>query len=263
MKALISILFLALANISFAEDMRYYDVEVIIIENLSENSKKSEIWPLQVNITPPQQTVKLGQPVLSDWLPQNQNIDLLSSYVELGPSNFQLTKEIEKLTKSKTQRVIFHSAWRQPGLDKHTALPVYFKREIPAMPETKTTNNLAATEQSSQLENNNKGSSEANPTILEGLLRVTLARYLHLEAELTYREKLPEITNNENPFADLDVENERDKIEKQGVIHFKQNRRRIRSNELHYLDHPALGILIRITPYENSEEITNESTTKK
>lgn len=39
LKVLISILFFTLANISFAEDMRYYDVEVVIIENLSETAK--------------------------------------------------------------------------------------------------------------------------------------------------------------------------------------------------------------------------------
>ena len=35
----------------------------------------------------------------------------------------------------------------------------------------------------------------------------------------------------------------------------KQKRRRIRSNELHYIDHPVLGILLRITPYEKPEDI--------
>ncbi|MDH5660673.1 MAG: peptidoglycan binding protein CsiV, partial [Gammaproteobacteria bacterium] len=76
MKALISILFLIMANISFAEDMRYYDVEIIIIENLTENAKNAENWPLQVNLTPPEKTVQLGQPVLSEWLPQDIDLKL-------------------------------------------------------------------------------------------------------------------------------------------------------------------------------------------
>lgn len=235
--------------------MRYYDVEVIVIENLSEDSKKSEIWPLQANLSPPEKTVQLGQPVLSKWLPQDKNIDLHSSYVELAASTYQLTKEVEKLSNSKSQRVIFHAAWRQPGLDKHAALPVYFKREISVKPsKIKRTNDLVTeAEQTSPLENDDD-KYEPRPKILEGLLRVTLARYLHLETELTYREKLPEVVNSDNPFSVLDFENERSKVEKQGVIHIKQKRRRIRSNELHYLDHPALGILVRITQYEKPEE---------
>ena len=247
-----------MANISFAEDMRYYDVEIIIIENLSENAKNAENWPLQVNLTPPEKTVQLGQPVLSEWLPQD--VDLKSSYIELAASTYQLTSEVKKISESKTQRVIFHTAWRQPGLDKHQALPVHFKREIPAAPVIEDTANPLQDKELSSLEDIK---NESRPIILEGLLRVTLARYLHLEAELTYRDKLPEIVNNENPFSVLDTESERNKIEKQGVIHLKQKRRRIRSNELHYIDHPALGILIRITPYKSPEDIANELSAKQ
>ena len=247
-----------MANISFAEDMRYYDVEIIIIENLSENAKNAENWPLQVNLTPPEKTVQLGQPVLSEWLPQD--IDLKLSYTELASTAYQLTSEVKKISESKTQRVIFHTAWRQPGLDKHQALPIYFKREIPAAPVIEGATNNEQDKELSTLENIK---NESRPTILEGLLRVTLARYLHFEAELTHREKLPEIVNNEYPFSVLDTESELNKIEKQGVIHLKQDRRRIRSNELHYLDHPALGILIRITPYKSPEDIANELSSKQ
>jgi hypothetical protein len=247
-----------MANISFAEDIRYYDVEIIIIENLSENAKNAENWPLQVNLTPPEKTVQLGQPVLSEWLPQD--IDLKSSYIELASSAYQLTSEVKKISESKTQRVIFHTAWRQPGLDKHQALPVYFKREIPAAPVIEETANPEQDKELSSLEDIK---NESRPIILEGLLRVTLARYLHLEAELTYQDKRPEIVNSENPFSVLDTESERNKIENQGVIHLKQHRRRIRSNELHYIDHPALGILIRITPYKSPEDIANELSVKQ
>ena len=257
MKALISILFLLITNTSFAEDTRYYDVEVIVFENLSENAKNAENWPLQVNLALPEKTVQLGQPVLSEWLPEGQNIDLTSSYIELDASTFQLTRESEKLSESKSQRVILHTAWRQPGLDKNLALPVHFKREIPVMPKTELISEANST--SSEYE---EDSAEARPSILEGLLRVTLARYLHLEAELTYQEKLPEVVNSNNPFSELDFESERSKIEKQGIIHLKQDRRRIRSNELHYLDHPVLGMLVRITPYEKPEEVDTEKTQK-
>jgi len=80
----------------------------------------------------PEKTVQLGQPVLSEWLPKG--VDLKSSYKVLNSRSNQLKKEVEKITESKTHRVIFHTAWRQPGLDKNQALPIYFKREIPAPP---------------------------------------------------------------------------------------------------------------------------------
>jgi len=61
----------------------------------------------------------------------------------------------------------------------------------------------------------------------------------------------------DNPFSVLDNEEERNKIQQQGVIHLKQKRRRIRSNELHYVDHPVLGILVRITQYIKPEDVVS------
>ena len=227
--------------------MRYYDVEVIVIENMSEEEKNSENWPLQVNLVKDEKLVELGQPVLSEWLPEG--VDLAASYIELNSSAYQLTSEVEKISESKTQRVIFHTAWRQPGLDKDLSLPIHFKREIPAAPVIEDEKNIEH-----NAEQTTPVIVKTTPSILEGILRVTLARYLHLEAELTFQDKLPEVIKTDNPFSILDNENKRETIKKQGVIHVKQERRRIRSNETHYLDHPVLGILIRITPYEKPEE---------
>ena len=234
--------------------MRYYDVEIIVIENMSDEEKNSENWPLQVNLVKDVKMVELGQPVLSEWLPES--VDLSESYKELKASQYQLISEVEKLSESKTHRVIFHAAWRQPGLDKDLSLPVHFKREIPAAP-------VIVDEKSpeSNPEQTTTPKVQATPSVLEGILRVTLARYLHLEAELTYQDKLPEVIKTDNPFSILDNENKIETIKKQGVIHVKQERRRIRSNETHYLDHPVLGILVRMTPYEKPEEVN--TTTKK
>lgn len=258
LKALLSLLFFIISSLSFAEDMRYYDVEIVIIENMTNEARKSENWPLEVNLNQPEKTVQLGEPVLSEWLPQD--VDLKSSYKLLKSTNYNLTKEIEKIAESTTQRVIFHTSWRQPGLDKVKSLPVHFKREIPAAPVIEN-NTVTNTEESSLvIENTQKENS--TPSILEGLLRVTLARYLHLEAELTYRQKILTTINSDNPFTLLDVENDRNEIQKQGVIHFKQKRNRIRSNELHYLDHPVLSILVNITQYLKPEETVTTSTIK-
>lgn len=249
MKALISILFLLLANNSFADDMRYYDVEIVIIENMTDKQRNSENWPLQVNLTQAEKTVQLGQPVLSEWLPKG--VDLKSSYKVLKSRNYYLTEQVKKISESKTQRVIFHTAWRQPGLDKNQALPIYFKREI-APPPVIDDEESSETAQNSEIDSNQEPNT--SPSILEGILRVTLSRYLHLEAELTLKDKVPDIVKSDNPFSVLDNEAVRSEIQKQGVIHLKQKRRRIRSSELHYVDHPVLGMLIYITRYEKPED---------
>ena len=247
LKILISALFLILANISFADEMRYYDVEIIVIENLNEVEKNSENWPIQVNLNKPEKTIELGQPFPSDWLPQGS--DLINSYKLLDSKSYQLSDMVEKISESKTQRVIFHTAWRQPGLDKNLSLPVYFKREVPVPPILEADNNKLTQEEGKSVQDSN-----ASPSVLEGILRVTLARYLLLEAELTFQNKIPEIVNSDNPFTVLDNESLREKMKSQSVIHLKQKRHRIRSNELHYIDHPAISILVKMTPFIKPEE---------
>ena len=68
---------------------------------------------------------------------------------------------------------------------------------------------------------------------LAGYVRVTIGRYLHFEADLwTTMEKNDDIASTpDNRFVAL------------------RESRRMRSNELHYLDHPALGVITKISPY--------------
>lgn len=245
MKAILSLIFIMFASSVVAEDVRYYDVEIIVIENLAQNAKQAENWPLDVNLPRPEKLITLGEPFPAEWLPAE--FDPAISYMLLPADKLQLNAEAEKIEQSKTQRVLFHTAWRQPGLDKDLSLPVYFKRELTANGlnnDSLTTNRTITNSRESEIP-----AKASNSSVLEGVLRVTLARYLHFEADLTYRAKIAEVINNENPFAVLDSEKKRETLIKQGVIHLNEERRRIRSNELHYLDHPVLGVLLRITPY--------------
>ncbi|PKM22251.1 MAG: hypothetical protein CVV10_05210, partial [Gammaproteobacteria bacterium HGW-Gammaproteobacteria-14] len=68
---------------------------------------------------------------------------------------------------------------------------------------------------------------------LQGALRFHLSRFLHIEPLLWY--------------SDVSSENQRFwvKIDQQ---------RRMRSDELHYLDHPLFGLLVRITPWQHPEQ---------
>ena len=70
----------------------------------------------------------------------------------------------------------------------------------------------------------------AAPFLLEGAFGVTLGRYLHFEARLLLR-LAPDA-------AALLTES-----------------RRMRTAELHYIDHPAFGLLVRVTPLELPEEL--------
>jgi hypothetical protein len=63
---------------------------------------------------------------------------------------------------------------------------------------------------------------------------VSRARYLHLWADLTYTTR---IATADNPTPTLQR------------FRMKQHRR-MRSGEIHYLDHPMFGVVVLATPYE-------------
>jgi hypothetical protein len=60
--------------------------------------------------------------------------------------------------------------------------------------------------------------------VLDGILRVYRLRYLHVDVDLVYHR-----SGVDTPFR-------------------LQTSRRMRSGELHYLDHPLFGLLILVTP---------------
>ncbi|MFT5298541.1 MAG: hypothetical protein ACI9YH_004589 [Colwellia sp.] len=89
---------------------------------------------------------------------------------------------------------------------------------------------------------------------LDGFLKIEVDFYLHITADfnvmnmslaqLATQQLLPE--NNERKSTKLET------------INFKQDRR-VRSKEIHYFDHPYVGMIIRILPYEKPIEEVEES----
>ena len=77
------------------------------------------------------------------------------------------------------------------------------------------------------------GSSSAAPDAsrVRGTLRLYRSRYLHLEADLVYTRPNADVVSLTTRFS-------------------LQESRRMRSGELHYLDHPLFGVLVRATPYQ-------------
>lgn len=248
------------------EEVRYYDVEVILFENLDPAARASEHWPESVELEMDERTIEIGQP----WPgPIPAEYDPARSFKPVPPAEYQLTEQARKIDESPTRRLLLHTAWRQPGMPQDTALKVHFRREIPAVAEP-----APLTEAEPPL-------TDAQPGIppeageLEGLIQVILARYLHVKADIVFRPETPLPSQDEslpegfqplpaNRFTDTGAETtapaegrpeDAEPIApvttpRAVVYHLNQMRRRMRSRELHYLDHPVLGMLIRITPVE-------------
>jgi len=91
---------------------------------------------------------------------------------------------------------------------------------------------------------------------LEGKITITLARYLHTNADLVLRK--PRLTIEEPALDEIEVNQLSAENQSDTRIlnnHSLKESRRMRSNTLHYLDSPELSMLVLITPYEAPEEV--------
>jgi hypothetical protein len=147
----------------------------------------------------------------SDWFEEpvdSEQPDILTAVTWLPRSQFRLTAERNALARSVPYRPLVHLAWRQVVPGRQSAKPVEL---------------LGATN------NPDKAS-------VDGLVRVTVERYLHLDLDL--RLHLPA---GAEPAASPEY----------GVPEIRlRQQRRMRSKELHYFDHPRFGVIALITTYE-------------
>ncbi len=146
-------------------------------------------------------------------------------------------------------RILLHRAWRQPVREKAHAFAVLIEggKVLPEpvvipqsgndmtaagldLPAMDTSGKLTTLPQLETKEGNN---AAVEIRELQGALRFHLSRYLHLEPLLWYGS---DTDSNQRIWVKID-----------------QNRR-MRSEELHYLDHPLFGLLVRITPWKHPEQ---------
>lgn len=236
-KTLFTLLLLCFSLLSHAEEVRYYDVEVVLFENLDMVSRQGENWPNSVELELPETIIQIGQPYPG---PIPKEYDPKLTFKALSPEDYQLLEQAKKIDESDSRRVLLHTGWRQPGMAREEALSVYVKRQIPG---TAPGSSFAATEESVEpVTSSHLAQAEAGE--LEGLIKVILSRYLHVDTDIVFR---PQLVEEPQSFFAMEV---MESTVQPVVYRLHQTRRRMRSRELHYLDNPVLGMLILITPYE-------------
>ncbi|MBI1421899.1 MAG: hypothetical protein GC149_00450 [Gammaproteobacteria bacterium] len=253
---LVLLSFLMLApSVRAEEAVRYYDIETIIFESLDPSARQSENWKSDINRQIPAVSIELNQPYPGAMPP---DYDPKLTFKTLPSSQFQLQQEEKLLTDTRQYRILLHTAWVQPGMGPDVALPVHIQQSYLA--EAPISGTLVP----------GQGMPAANvplPTAptqtrstLDGYIKIILTRYLHADVDLVYTTGLPvnpqTATNNAAtgaPASDATTAGTPiDSLTTQPapVIYRLLESRRMRSKELHYLDHPVLGMLVLITPYE-------------
>ncbi|MDA1076662.1 MAG: CsiV family protein, partial [Proteobacteria bacterium] len=144
------------------------------------------------------------------------------SYQYLPEAQLQLRAQAGRLVQRQGVRVLMHERWLQPVPPRDQPEPLLVQRDL----------------RLGQLH------------LLEGTLAVTIGRYLHLQANLWYQvpglgAEPVDIAFPPDGSASADLS--ASAFEHAGYMALSESRR-TRSGELHYLDHPRLGVIVRIDP---------------
>jgi hypothetical protein len=212
-----------------AEQPDWYQVEVVIFRQWEQRGPDAETWPRDP--VPPRDgsLVTLGPPASGPDAP---------AFSRLPGDALKLSGIASRLRKSSSYEVLLHVGWVQPGMEESStravALPLDWKP--PAEERTADWSDRATGAGYSPFDT--VPASEP----LYGSIRLIRQRYLHFEADLRYRRE----TSNPQPAADTADSADTVRIpEKTVTVYPLTQRERMRSGEIHYLDHPVLGIVVQ------------------
>ena len=223
-------------------DVTEYDIEVVIFEDLSGKYIDSEQWPrLEHSELPEQEQIVVEDiEALETTYPEGNDVINISSN-KLNVST--LDEHIKRLNASSRYHVLVHKSWKQTGLDAESAINIHVNSEDDAITNKKTPLKSFNSELgNANIENENKLTSSVS-----GDIKIILGRYLHIYTDLIY--KRPDASNspmaaslNNNQLKEFSI----------------KTHRRMRSKELHYIDHPLVGILVMALPVEKTAEKQEE-----
>ncbi len=187
----------------------------------------------------------------------------ITAFRSINAEDEEFTQTLRRLRNSKGYKILTTKTWRQPGLAQNASIPVLIQagEEFDGNYELEGTinitlsrylhvqSNLWLSEYVKQIELSNtwweESTFEDAPTF-EGLL--TDATY-PLEASESSKVDLNDTGSATPLLSALNINETTAHYEAIRTVVIDESRR-MRSNELHYLDHPLFGMIIKITPYE-------------
>ncbi|QFU22293.1 peptidoglycan binding protein CsiV [Shewanella eurypsychrophilus] len=280
------------ASQAYAQDERWFEVEVYLFER--NNSQSQEAVPEHVSIKQPKKLVDLISPIFStnitgaslslegcsshDWVTNADmcNEQLKSAQMDhpshipvniaaaseqygvpygpavlLGTNQNQFTDLINKLSREKGNKSLLHMTWQQSMLPRHRAKAVRlfsgqdyssrFKLNGQSVSSQKPETDIPQFDFLSSF-----STEESKPVWkLDGSLNIYLDHYLYVETALNLREegtKKLAVMRGHNPFKYSEADLSTPFLY---AIPMKQNRR-VRSDEIHYFDHPKMGMVLQI-----------------
>lgn len=226
---LLAVCLLVSANTPAQE--QWYQVEIIVFEQTDDAALDAESWDPNPGYPPIERSIPLTKPGESPIEEPG-----LYAFLILDRATHKLQKAWRRIRKARSLRPLLHLAWNQPGISKrgsqwtHIYVPPAELKDPGATASLLQPPTTSGSLQRPLTSGAFQESIVAAPLpVLDGILRVYRSRYLHVDVDLLYHR-----SEVDTPFR-------------------FQTSRRMRSGELHYLDHPLFGLLILVTPLEHDE----------
>ena len=241
--------------------------ELIIFQNIKTPISNSNYWKPEI-VVPMLLDASALSNTENNQITSNtlRQLSVSKDFTELSADTYQLSKYQKALAQSRHYKVLKHLRWRQPGLSKKEAIsirvnagevfPLYINRQPDqSLAEIKqiTENYRQALDAIDELRLNDYQRIDGYP--LDGTVKIYLGRYLHIETDLILT--LPVEAKKSLPlprqqFIQESAESIFEKPLGKQSYRFKTHRR-MRSKELHHLDHPKFGLLINITEFKTAD----------
>ena len=161
-------------------------------------------------------------------------------FIALGNEHAQFQDSNNDLIESADYRLLFHSVWRQPVMDRIQSEAIF----------------IAGGErfgEHHELEGNLRFSFNRNGDRVDVEARLWLVEFSSEETPGSVLWQLPVLP--ESILGNADTESMTLKFPV-NYLSFMHEERAMISNELHYLDHPDFGLLVQIRPYQLPEPVS-------
>ncbi len=258
MKNLIPLLLLLVSMPSLAE--RQFDIEVIIFKRAVDAEKISESWP----DTLPEINVERAGSFADAGYRQSKGVKMLAY------SDYQLNDQVQELKKHAGFDVLLHTAWRQ-GDQGRSAAPIFhiqagkdYSREFQSDGSVR-----GARVQQTSIDGVTEQTIAKPLYELDGTLQIYVQHYLYAEAMMDLKQpSVREVLIQDEPIEFTATEENTETNVQAGnlapvspTVEVEQflksyridQKRRMRSNETHYLDHPLMGMVIQVRRVEEQQ----------
>lgn len=117
----------------YAEEERWYEVEILVFSHTTSKSYDSEKWPINIKSSLPAETLELKDFKIKPPLPEaleDSVPEMPEAFTLIDPSEYQFQKIPLKLQESNGYEVLVHKAWRQPLIKNRRGVPVLIDDEV-------------------------------------------------------------------------------------------------------------------------------------